>query len=120
MNHVYKLHGLPMNIVSDRDPIFTSVYWSELFRIQEVALNLSTTYHPQFDGQTKVVNKCVETYLRFMTSDEPKYWFKWLALAEWGYDTTFHSSHNLTPFEALYGYPPPLYLPYLACHSLVQ
>lgn len=120
VEHVYKLHGMPLAIVSDRDPVFTSTFWQELFRIQGVALNLCTAYHPQTDGQTEVVNRCLGTYLRCMSGDEPKHWYRWLALAEWWYNTTFHSSLNLTLFEALYGYAPPLHLPYLAGQSVVQ
>jgi hypothetical protein len=52
MDHVYKLHGLPASIVSDRDPIFTSSFWRELFSLAQVTLRMSTSYHSQYDGQT--------------------------------------------------------------------
>jgi len=57
MENMYKLHGLPAFITSDRDPVFLSQFWKELFSIQGVNLHYSTAYHPQTDGQTEIVNK---------------------------------------------------------------
>jgi IS30 family transposase len=71
MDNVYKLHGLPASIASDRDPMFLSKFWNEMFSIQGVNLLYSSAYHPQIDGQTEIVNKCVETYLKCMTGDNP-------------------------------------------------
>lgn len=107
MDNVFKLHGLPSSITSDRDPIFISSFRSELFQIQGVSLNKSTAYHPQSNGQTEVVNKWLETYLRCMCSDKPSNWSKWLTLAEWWYNTNFHSSIQTTPYEVVYGQAPP-------------
>jgi hypothetical protein len=71
MENVYKLHGMPATIVSDRDNIFLSQFWKELFKQQGVNLQYSTAYYPQSDGQTEVVNKCIEGYLRCMTGTIP-------------------------------------------------
>lgn len=108
IDHIYKLHGLPTAIVSDRDRIFTSDLWQELFKALHVSLQFSSAYHPQSDGQTERVNQCLEVYLRCMAFSEPRTWSSWLPLAEWWYNTNYHSSLKSTPFQALYGYPPPL------------
>ncbi|XP_019163579.1 PREDICTED: uncharacterized protein LOC109159923 [Ipomoea nil] len=68
MEHVYKLHGLPNDIVSDRDKVFVSKFWKKLFSQLHVSLSMSSAYHPQSDGQTERVNKCLETYLRCMAN----------------------------------------------------
>ncbi|KAL0730136.1 hypothetical protein Bca4012_026229 [Brassica carinata] len=84
-----------------------------MFRVHGVNLNFSTAYHPQSDGQTEVTNKTLETYLRCMTSDSPHKWSEWLPLAEWWYNTTYHTAIRSSPFEIIYGQPPPVHLPYL-------
>ncbi|KAG8501359.1 hypothetical protein CXB51_003487 [Gossypium anomalum] len=96
LNHIYKLHGMPDSIISDWDKIFISSFWQELFRRAGTKLLLSTAYHPQTDGQTE-----------------------WLPLAEWWYNSSYHSVIQLTLYEALYGQPPPTHMPYLAGASSV-
>lgn len=120
LDTVYRQHGFPRSIVSDRDKVFLSEFWKELFTLQGCSLNMSTAYHPQSDGQTEVVNRCVETYLRCMTSDKPHMWSKWLPLAEYWYNTNFHTATRITPYEAVYGQLPPVHLPYLPGESKVQ
>lgn len=107
MDNVVKLHGLPICIISDRDTIFTSELYQELFNAFGVKIRFGTAFHPQTDGQTKRVNQCLEAYLRGMVFQEPKKWMKWLPLAELWYNTSYHTSLKCTPFQALYGYKPP-------------
>ena len=106
LDNVYRLHGLPETIISDRDRIFLSNFWQELFRLLGVNLHYSSAYHPQSDGQTERVNQCLENYLRCMCSNHPSHWSSWLPTAELWYNSNFHTSLQLTPFEALYGYKP--------------
>jgi hypothetical protein len=82
MDHVFKLHDMPHSIVSYRYPTFTNNFWQELFRLQGTQLHLNMTYHSQTDGQTEVVNKCLETYLRCFASERKNQWAQWLPLVE--------------------------------------
>ena len=106
LDNVYRLHGLPTHIVSDRDRVFTSLFWRELFRLAQTTLSMSSAYHPQSDGQTERVNQCLETYLRCFVHSCPRQWVKWVPLAEFWYNTSFHSALQRSPFEVLYGHPP--------------
>lgn len=104
--HIYKLHGLPNSIVSDRDSLFLSEFWQVLFKIAGTRLCMSTTYHPQSVGCTERVNQCLEQYLRSMSSQVPRKWASWLTAAKWWYNTTFHTALNSTPYEIVYGAKP--------------
>ena len=107
VKEVVKLHGFPETMVSDRDRVFLSLFWSALFKSQGTALHKSTAYHPQSDGQTEVVNRCLEAYLRYFAGRKPSSWVQWLPWAEYWYNTSHHSATNTTPFKALYGRDPP-------------
>ena len=120
---VCKHHGFPKSIVSDHDPIFISSFWRELFRLSGTRLRMSTAYHPQSDGQTEVMNIVLEQYLRSFVHSQPSSWFRYLALAEWSYNTSLHSSSGLTPFEVIYGRPHPVvphYIPDMTNNEVVD
>lgn len=104
IKQIYKLHGAPKSIVSDRDVAFQSDFWRELFKLQGTKLCMSTAHHPRSDGQTERINRCLETYLRCMVHTHPRKWNQWLSLAEWWYNTCYHHSTKFSPFRALYGY----------------
>jgi transposase InsO family protein len=106
MDKVFRLHGMPLALVSDREKIFTSQFWQHLFKVSGTQLRMSTAYHPQTDGQTERVNQCMETYLRCFTHACPRNRSRWLALAEYWYNTSCHSSLGKSPFVVLYGQEP--------------
>eukprot|EP00253_Pinus_taeda_P004481 PITA_04481 len=103
MQNVFKLHGLPKTIISDRDVKFTSAFWKTLFTELGTQLNFSTAYHPQTDGQTERVNQMVEDMLRAYVMQQPTRWEDYLHLVEFTYNNDYHTSTQMSPFEVLYG-----------------
>lgn len=106
LDNVYKLHGLPIVIISDRDKIFTSAFWQEPFLLSDTKLNMSSAYHPQSKGQTECVNQCLDTFLRCFVHACPKKWSQWLAVAEFWYNSCAHVALGKSPYEVLYGHTP--------------
>jgi len=102
VSHVLKLHGFPKRIISDWDKIFISKFWQRLFKSQGTTLSMSSSYHPQTNGQSEVLNKTLEMYLRCYYFDNPKNWVSMLSWAQYWYNTTFHTSIKMSPYEAPY------------------
>ncbi|KAH9725143.1 Endonuclease [Citrus sinensis] len=103
---VYRLHGLPSSIVFDRDTRFLSHFWKTLWKLTNTHLNFSSAYHPQTDGQTKVVNRSLGNYLRSLVGDNLKMWDKKLYQVEFTYNRAVKRSTGLSPFQVNYGYNP--------------
>lgn len=120
MANIVKLHGYPKHIVTDRDPIFFSLFWKGVMKHSGMQLHYNTAYHPQTDGQTEVVNRCLEQYLRAFCSEEPSRWSKFLAMAELWYNSSYHSSTKMSPYKALYGMNPPTLPGYTSGTSSVE
>ncbi|KAI3819010.1 hypothetical protein L1987_12832 [Smallanthus sonchifolius] len=96
-------HGIPLNIISDRDSRFTSRFWQSLQSALGTRLELSTAYHPQTDGQTERTIQTLEDMLRACVIDFGGNWNSHLPLIEFSYNNSYHTSINMAPFEALYG-----------------
>ncbi|SGY45721.1 BQ5605_C001g00329 [Microbotryum silenes-dioicae] len=108
LTHVFKLHGLPTDIVSDRGATFTSNWWSEFLAMLKIKPNLSTAFHPESDGQTERTNQTLEHYLRHFCDYLQTNWSELLPLAEFAYNNSFHSSIGASPFYVTRGYHPRL------------
>ncbi|KAE8880485.1 hypothetical protein PF010_g24017 [Phytophthora fragariae] len=94
---VFRHHGLPESIVSDRDPRFTSAFWTRLFALLGTRLLMSTAAHPETDGQTERVNRVLEDVLRSYATSFAS-WSSFLPMAEFALNNSTHASTGLTPF----------------------
>ena len=103
INHIVSLHGVPVSIISDRDPRFTSRFWKGLMKELGVKLNLSTAFHPQTDGQSERTIQTLEDMLRSCVLQFKGHWNEYLPLVEFTYNNSYHSSIEMSPYEALYG-----------------
>ena len=97
VEYVFRLHGMPTDLVSDRDPRFTAHFWREVFAIVGTRLRMSTSDHPQTDGQTERVNRVLEDILRSYAHGF-KRWTEHLPMAEFAINNSVHASTGMTPF----------------------
>ena len=102
-DNVWKLHGLPESVVSDRSPQFAAELTKKLNRMLGIKTKLSTAFHPQTDGQTERMNQELEQYLRFFIEHRQKDWPEWLAAAEFAVNNKIHTATKVSPFMANYG-----------------
>ena len=102
-DNVWKLHGLPESVISDRGLQFMAELTKELNRILGIEMRLLTVFHPQTDGQTERINQELEQYLKFFVEHRQKDWPEWLASAEFTVNNKAHSAMKVSPFMANYG-----------------
>ncbi|GJX56368.1 putative reverse transcriptase domain, ribonuclease H-like domain, aspartic peptidase domain protein [Tanacetum coccineum] len=96
-------HGVSISIISDRDSHFTSRFWQSMQSALGTQLDMSTTYHPQTDGQSERTIQTLKDMLRVCVIDFGKGWERYLPLVEFSYNNSYHASIKAAPFEALYG-----------------
>jgi len=101
-DNVWKLHGLPESIISDREQQLMGGLMRELNKILGIKSKLSTVFYPQTDGQTERVNQELEQYLRMFINHRQEQWPEWLGTAEFVYNNKVHSSTRTSPFKANY------------------
>lgn len=106
VKHVASRFGLPTSIISDRDPRWISDFWREVSKCLKTKLAMSSSHHPQHDGQTESTNKTMEVMTRAYTAEHRNSWAEWLSLLEFSYNSTVHSSTSASPYFLLYGYEP--------------
>lgn len=108
LENIFRLHGLPTDIVSDRGSTFNSHFWRAFLKQLDIKPNLSTAFHPQSDGQTERINQTVEMHLRIFCDFLQTNWSDLLPLAEHAYNAAHHSTIGMSPFFANKGYNPRL------------
>jgi hypothetical protein len=111
--HIVSRFGLPDDVIADRDPRWTSDFWRAVSVAIKTKMSLSSSHHPQHDGQTEIVNRHLETMLRAYIAKDKSDWADWLAILEFAYNSSIHSSTGVTPFLLLYGFEPKAPLDYL-------
>ena len=103
IKEIVRLHGIPISVISDRDPRFTSRFWGKLQEALGTRLNFSTVFHPQTDGQSERVIQILEDMLRSCVIDYEGSWDRHIPLIEFMYNNSFQLSIGMAPYEALYG-----------------
>ena len=105
IQEIVRLHGMPVSIVSDRDPRFTAHFWKSFQKAMGTRLTMSTTFHPQTDGQSERTIQVLEDMLRTCVLDHKGSWEEHLPLVEFAYNNSYQASIQMAPYEALYGRP---------------
>uniref|UniRef100_A0A3P9M115 Gypsy retrotransposon integrase-like protein 1 n=1 Tax=Oryzias latipes TaxID=8090 RepID=A0A3P9M115_ORYLA len=109
VNNVFRHHGIPCDIVSDRGPQFTSQVWKAFCSALGATVSLTSGYHPQANGQAERANQELEAALRCLASQNQSDWSKYLVWAEYAHNNHSSTATGMSPFEASLGYSPPLF-----------
>ncbi|KAF4306721.1 hypothetical protein GTA08_BOTSDO05973 [Botryosphaeria dothidea] len=120
LRYIFADHGMPEELVSDRDKLMRSEFWQTLMRQLGAKNKLSTTAHPQTDGQTERMNRTLEQYLRCFVNYPQDDWATWLPMAQFAYNSAKQESTNVSPFFANYGFEPDAYREAIPSRKLAQ
>ena len=110
IREIVLLHEVPVSIISDRDPKFTTHFWKSFQRAMGTQLMMRTIFHPQTDGQSERAIQVLDDMLRACVLDFKGSWEEHLPLVEFAYNNSYQASIQMEPYEALYGRP---------CRSLI-
>ena len=102
-DNMWKLHGLPESVISDRELQFAVGMIRELNKILGIETKLSMAYYPETDSQTERTNQELEQYLRMYINHRQNNWAKWLAMAEFAFNNKVHTVTKILPFQVNYG-----------------
>ncbi|KAF7653476.1 hypothetical protein LDENG_00082220 [Lucifuga dentata] len=109
LRHIFRLHGFPVDMVSDRGPQFLSVFWREFCTLVGAMVSLTSGFHPQSNGQTERMNQEMEMALCSMVSQNPSSWSSQLLWVEYTHNTLPSSATGMSPFQCIHGFQPPLF-----------
>ncbi|KAK3560615.1 hypothetical protein QTP86_012141 [Hemibagrus guttatus] len=109
ITHVFRVFGIPQDIVSDRGPQFSSRFWRAFCQSLGASVSLSSGFHPESNGQTERLNQDLETTLRSMAANNPSSWSSFVMWAEYAHNTLRSSATGMSPFECQFGYTPSLF-----------
>ena len=105
-DHIFKLHGTPKKVISDRGTQFLSSFMTDLYKLLDIEGNPTTAYHPQGNGQAERMNALVEQYLRLYTNHRQSDWMEWLPIAEFVHNQNVSRGTGYSPFVLNYGHNP--------------
>ena len=105
IREIVRLHGVPVSIVSDRDPRFTAHFWESFQRAMGTQLMMSAAFHTQTDGRLERIIQTLEDMLRACVLDFKGSWEEHFPLVEFAYNNSYQASIQMVPYEALYGRP---------------
>jgi len=98
LHHVWKLHGLPKRVVSDRGPQFVASFTKKLYRLLGIRLSSSIAWHPQTDRQTECINQELDQFLHLFVNKRQNGWYNLLPIAEFQHNNHVHSTTQQPPF----------------------
>uniref|UniRef100_A0A803TPY4 Gypsy retrotransposon integrase-like protein 1 n=1 Tax=Anolis carolinensis TaxID=28377 RepID=A0A803TPY4_ANOCA len=104
INHIYKLHGCPSRVVSDRGVQFTAKFWGKFLEMLGAERSMSSAFHPMTNGAVEHTQQTLGQFLRIYSNKRQNDWSRWLAFAELAFNSTIHSATNKSPFEVIYGH----------------